>query len=411
MKKTNKIGDWIFIRALSKWQLKIFLLFVGLVIVLSAVYFTNIIVHELITREQESIKLYTKLYSKFSDVNSNTTEFDNLIFEIVPMITFPVIITDENDEPYEPYQSYSLNVEIDTSLSPAQQKAAIKELIAQMKNDYEPILLKDAGKIYLKFYYTHSGLISQLQLFPFIEIIVVAVFIIVGYLAFSNIRRSEESKVWVGMAKEAAHQLGTPLSSILAWIEIIRYRNKEPEAVTETLNEMENDIARLNMIATRFSKIGSQPELKPENLTESIESVCQYFEKRLPHLGRRVAIKREFKEQCVININGELFAWVIENLLKNAAESIESKDGKVEIRINSDNKKHIVITVTDNGKGMTGQQRRQAFLPGYTTKKRGWGLGLNLCRRIVEEYHKGKIYIKETSPGKGTTFAVEIPRK
>ena len=327
------------------------------------------------------------------------------------MITFPVIITDENDEPYEPFQSYSLNVSIDTSLTPSAQRNFIKELIIKMKNNYEPIVLREEnGKIYLKFFYMHSALIDQLQLFPLIEIVVVAIFIIVGYMAFSNIRRSEESKVWVGMAKEAAHQLGTPLSSMLAWIEILKYKNNDPESVKETIGEMENDINRLNMIATRFSKIGSLPELKEEDLNETVEMVCQYFEKRLPHLGRKVTIVREYDKKTNLKINKELFAWVIENLLKNAVESIESKQGKVVVKVKSSNKNFISITFSDNGKGMTGQQRRQVFLPGYTTKKRGWGLGLNLCKRIVEDYHKGKIYIKDTTPGKGTTFTVEIPK-
>jgi signal transduction histidine kinase len=279
-----------------------------------------------------------------------------------------------------------------------------------MNESYPPLLISDtSGKILQKIYYTHSSLIYNLKWFPFIEILIVVTFVLVGYLAFSNIRRSEESKVWVGMAKEAAHQLGTPLSSMLAWLEILKYSKGNPDSIEETISEMENDISRLNMIATRFSKIGSTPEKREENISESIEKVCGYFEKRLPHLGKRVEIIRNIDQNVFGDINFELFGWVIENLLKNAAEAIESKHGRVEITLTKIPRKYILISVSDNGKGMTKQQKRQIFHPGFTTKKRGWGLGLSLCKRIVEEYHKGKIYVKETVQGKGTTFFIEIP--
>ena len=159
-----------------------------------------------------------------------------------------------------------------------------------------------------------------------------------------------------------------------------------------------------------FSKIGSQPELHKENLNELIENVCGYFEKRLPHLGRKVEIVRTYSTNIITRINPELFAWVIENLIKNSAEAIENKNGKIKIDVIK-TKSKIIINFNDNGKGMSLQQRRQAFYPGFTTKKRGWGLGLSLCKRIVVEYHKGKIYIKDTSPSKGTTFTVELPHK
>jgi len=409
MKIRQVIGDWIFVKTLSKWQIKILLLFVGLVIVTTAVIFTNVIVEELINREKKSMQLYTELYKNWADPESEVTEFEILIERIVPMITFPMIITDENNEPYEPFEDYTLNIDIDTSLSSSEQKAILVEMLKDMSDNYDPIIVESDNFVLAKFHFTHSALIDRLQLFPLIEIIVIATFIIIGYLAFSNIRKSEESKVWVGMAKEAAHQLGTPLSSLLAWIEIIRYNNDDPQAITDTLNEMENDIGRLNMIATRFSKIGSLPVLTFENINSEIEKVAVYFEKRLPHIGRKVTIVRDFDEEYHANINPELFAWVIENLLKNAAESIGISDGIVKFTLSSTGKNKVTISVSDNGKGMTAGQRRQVFLPGFTTKKRGWGLGLNLSKRIVEDYHKGKIYIKDTAIGKGTTFNIEIP--
>ncbi len=411
MKLRQTIVDWIFVKTLSKWQIKILLLLVGLFIVISAVIFTNIIVDELVARETKSMNLYTELYKKWADPNSNVDEFDILIKQIVPMITFPIIITDNNDEPLEPFEDYTLNIEIDTSLSSKEQKAILMDMLEDMSDNYEPIIVEDEGIVLSKFYFTHSALIDRLRLFPLIEILVIATFIIFGYIAFSNIRKSEESKVWVGMAKEAAHQLGTPLSSLLAWIEIIKFNKENPKAIGETLSEMENDVNRLNMIATRFSKIGSIPELTRQNLNEQIEKVSQYFEKRLPHLGRKVKIVRKFDKQFYAEINSELFAWVIENLLKNAAESLDIEEGIVSFSMAETSKNRVVISVKDNGKGMNSSQRRQVFLPGFTTKKRGWGLGLNLSKRIVEDYHKGRIYIKDTAPGKGTIFNVEIPIK
>ncbi len=285
------------------------------------------------------------------------------------------------------------------------------DMLDDMSSNYKPIVVEDEGVVLSKFYFTHSALIDRLQLFPLIEIVVIATFIIFGYIAFSNIRKSEESKVWVGMAKEAAHQLGTPLSSLLAWIEIMKYNKDNPKAISETLSEMENDVNRLNMIATRFSKIGSIPELTRQNLNEQIEKVSLYFEKRLPHLGRKVKIVRDFDKEYFADINPELFAWVIENLLKNAAEALDIDEGIVAFSIKETSKNKIIISVKDNGKGMNSSQRRQVFLPGFTTKKRGWGLGLNLSKRIVEDYHKGRIYIKDTAPGKGTVFNIELPVK
>jgi hypothetical protein len=406
----SRILEKLILQSISKWQIKIILVSVGLLIVITAIYFTNLIVDELIDREKKSIELYTNLYDKYIDPTQDASSMEVLINQIVPMITFPVIITDAKDEPSLPYEYYTLNIKLDSSLKPSQQLIQLKQMIQKMKGEYEPRIIKDKGLVIAKFYFSHSPLIDRLKIFPLLEIFIIAVFILIGYIAFSNIRRSEESKVWVGMAKEAAHQLGTPLSSLLAWIEILKFNDNDPKSFNDTLEEMENDINRLNMIATRFSKIGSQPELHKENLNELIENVCGYFEKRLPHLGRKVEIVRTYSTNIITKINPELFAWVIENLIKNSAEAIENKNGKIKIDVIK-TKSKIIINFNDNGKGMSLQQRRQAFYPGFTTKKRGWGLGLSLCKRIVVEYHKGKIYIKDTSPSKGTTFTVELPHK
>lgn len=384
---------------------------VAILIVFAVVIYTRIIVDELIQREQQSIKLYNDIFKRTTDPDANLEDLYVLIEKISPTLSFPIITTDENNVPIYPYEQWTLNINIDTTQNIQEQKNFLLNYINKMQSDYEPIIVSDSdGKILLKFFYTHSELIDNLEMFPIIEFFIIAIFIIIGYIAFSNIRKSEESKVWVGMAKEAAHQLGTPISSLLAWIEIMKYNRGQPEKLNETLDEMQKDVERLNMIATRFSKIGSLPERKRVNISEILENVCNYFEKRMPHLGKKIRIERKFQKNLYSDLNAELFQWVIENLLKNSAEAIDSKNGLVSIELAELTRNKIFITVSDNGKGMTLKQRRKIFFPGFTTKKRGWGLGLTLSKRIIEEYHNGKIFVKESSLGKGTTFQIELDK-
>ncbi len=397
--------------SLSKWQIKLILIFGGLAIVVVSILYTRSIVNELVEIERNKIQLYADIYSKVSDPDLENIDMLVLVVNnITPTISFPIIITDENNQPLEPYDQWSLNVAVDTSKPIKEQQEYMTDYVEKMAGSYPPITKRDKDSTVLfKFYYTHSELIDRLQLFPIFGLIVISIFIIIGYLAFSNIRRNQESKVWVGMAKEAAHQLGTPLSSLLAWLEILKNARSDPAFIDETISEMSNDINRLNIIATRFSKIGSKPDLSLENIGSNLVDIVKYFEKRLPHIGKRTQIELKIENDAIGMISPELFAWVIENLLKNAAEAIETKDGLIVVTIAAQPGRKTVITVKDNGKGMGAKQRRQVFHPGFTTKKRGWGLGLSLSKRIVEEYHDGKIYVKDSSPGKGTTFAVELP--
>jgi nitrogen-specific signal transduction histidine kinase len=394
-----------------KWQIKLFFTLIAFSIIITVIFITQSIVDELIKREQQQIALYGKIFEYFSDFeNKDPDDFLFLIDQYTGTITFPVITTHANDEPYEPYEIWSLNINLDNIESPEKRKKYMENKVKEMAVMYPPIVVKDKdGNTLHKFYYTHSDLVVQLRYFPLIAIIIIALFGVIAYIAFSMSRRSEQSKVWVGMAKEAAHQLGTPLSSLLAWIEILKYSKDDPDSIDETINEMQNDINRLNTITTRFSKIGSSAEIETHDISSLMENICQYFEKRLPHLGKKVEIIRTLTEKIPADVNTELFAWVIENLLKNAAESIENKKGRINIYMKLIPEKRIYIYVKDNGKGMTSQVKRQVFQPGFTTKKRGWGLGLSLTKRIVEDYHGGKIYIKETSPGEGTTFVIELP--
>lgn len=407
------------VNSLSKWQVKLIFALLAFSIIIAVVQFTQSLVEELVHREQKGVELYAKVLGDFlsnyeeEPSSSSTDIYFFYINDIQPTtIHFPVIVTYENGKPYEPFEDWTLNIDFKPGMSIAEQRELVLSILKKMENTYQPILAKDKdGKVINKVYYTHSALVDKLRFFPVIAIIIVAVFVIIGYFSFSSSRDNEQSKVWVGMSKEAAHQLGTPLSSLLAWLEIIKFSSDDPQAVQETASEMEKDIQRLNTIATRFSKIGSMPEKENVNLSKLIDNVCNYYDKRLPHLGKKIEIIRSLDDRMFADVNVDLFAWVIENLLKNGAESIEEKTGQIYIFMRVHPKKKIYIFVKDTGKGMTPKLKRQIFNPGFTTKRRGWGLGLSLCKRIIEEYHDGKIYVKETVPGKGTTFAIELPLK
>ncbi len=413
----RKFGDFIAF-SLSKWQLKLAFAIVAFSIMLTIIMFTNTLVNEIIMREQKSVELYAKIFQKLLTMQfteSDVSDADFILFfseEVTPTITFPIIFTNENDKPIPPFEQWSLNLNFKSETKIERQRPIVEDYLVNMKSNYPPILVKDQdGKIIGKFYYTHSSLVDKLRFFPFIALIAITVFVVLGYFSFSSARNHEQSKVWVGMAKEAAHQLGTPLSSMLAWLEILKSDFKDEQLTNEAIFEMENDVNRLNTIAIRFSKIGSMPDKELVNLSNLIEEVCVYFDRRLPHLGKRIEINRSLYDNIYVKVNTDLFAWVIENLLKNAAEAVEDKFGEIFITMKLIPDKKVFIYVRDTGKGMSPKLKRQIFYPGFSTKKRGWGLGLSLCKRIVEEYHDGKIYIKESTVGKGTTFAIEIPIK
>lgn len=409
----------IIVNSLSKWQVKLIFALLAFFIVIAVIQFTQSLVDELIDREKKAVQLFAKVTEDFLDMvetPTSSTDTDIYIFFIDEiqntMINFPIVVTHADGTPYEPFEDWSLNIDFDPEMKIEQQREIVLEMLKKMGTIYQPIQVKDKeGKVISKVYFTHSALVDKLRFFPYIAIFIVAVFVIIGYYSFSSSRDNEQSKVWVGMSKEAAHQLGTPLSSLLAWLEIIKFSSGDPQAVQETASEMEKDIQRLNTIATRFSKIGSTPDKENVNLSKLIDNVCNYYDKRLPHLGKKIEIVRSLDDRMFADINVDLFAWVIENLLKNGAEAIEEKQGQIYIFMRVHPKKKIYIFVKDTGKGMTPKLKRQIFNPGFTTKKRGWGLGLSLCKRIIEEYHDGKIYVKETVPGKGTTFAIELPLK
>lgn len=405
--RSDRIRFWR--TSISKWQLKVLLTVFGLGIMGAVLLYTKSIVDELVANERRTVKLYAELLKQFYEKAND----EDLLFYVEiaqSSITFPVILTDKRDQPIYPYPQFMMNVELDTTMSVSQQKQWLVDYIAEMRTEYPPFeILDQEGKVIQRLFYTNSAIIGRLRFMPYVEILIVAAFILVGYVAFSTIRRNEESNIWVGMAKEAAHQLGTPLSSLLAWLEILRMESLDPKRVETTSYEMERDVARLNVIANRFAKIGSPPKLERVVLSTVIEHVADYFESRLPNLGKKVQIRRTLDASVISYISLELFEWVIENLIKNAVEAIERNEGLIEIELKSRDRGGAIVIIRDNGRGMSRQIASKVFQPGYTTKRRGWGLGLSLSRRIVEDYHGGKLAIRETQVGVGTTFCIELP--
>ncbi len=389
---------------LIKW----FLLSAGVAIVTVVLLYTQLLVDELRNREHKMIRTYVEQFDFLVNSPDNSPNVDLTFFmdQVIKNIHFPIVWTDANGEPVQPYVTSVINVEIDTADTQEAQREYLVALIAEMEALYEPLQITDRyGNVISKYYYSHSSLITRLELFPVIQILVIGGFIVLGYVGFSYIKRTEESRVWAGLAKEAAHQMGTPLSSMMAWIEILKVDAK-PEN-EEIVHELERDIERLNRISHRFSKIGSLPERSRQHAASLIERVIQYYKQRLPALGSSVVIEHELDQDIYVLVNTDVFEWVIENLIKNAVEAIEG-DGVITISLKQ-KEGAVVIRVQDSGKGMNQATRRAAFRPGFTTKTRGWGLGLSLCRRIINDYHGGKITIVDTAPGRGTTFEIKLP--
>lgn len=276
-------------RTLTKWQIKALLAGFAFLMVVGVLLYSRILVGELSERERKTVELYAQIYSRFlSNPNSEPDNFLFIIDQLNQTISFPTILTDSRDLPDVPYKDFSQNTGLDTTLSQQKQKEFMVRLVKEMGENYPPIEIKNEENVVIqKIYYSNSTLLRRIQLLPLIEIIIVGAFVFIGYIGFSYVRRTEESNVWVGMAKEAAHQLGTPLSSLLAWIEILKMNLDEPKAVHETITEMEHDVARLNIIAHRFSTIGSLPKKKVENLGQIVEKVCAYYERRVPHIGKK----------------------------------------------------------------------------------------------------------------------------
>ncbi|MGD1045287.1 MAG: HAMP domain-containing sensor histidine kinase [Bacteroidota bacterium] len=389
-------------------RLKIFLMAFAFVIIAGTLWYTHDLVHALSQKEKEVADLYAKSLEYIANGKTGDGDYNFLFTEIINTIDFPIIMTDRNNEPVYPYNNNIKNISLNSILSREEQRQFLKNIVADLDRSHLPIKVAYQDTIILSYlHYGESTLIVQLRWLPYIELAVAALFILIGYISFSYIRRSEQSNIWVGMARETAHQLGTPISSMLGWVELLKEQSVGDQKATETLLDMESDLHRLQKIADRFSKIGSKPDLREENLTEVIGKVTEYFQRRIPQTGKKVHLVIESQGPVHARINRELFEWVIENLTKNALDAIENGDGTIAFSI-SEHNKHVFVDVSDTGKGITLKHRNDVFRPGFSTKKRGWGLGLSLSKRIIETYHAGKLFLKENNAGFKTTFRIKL---
>ncbi len=390
----------------SSVNLKAGLLIIAIIIAAGTLFYTQSIVRKLIVREKHTAHLYAESLQYLASDESTSQDYSFIFDDVLGSIDFPMILTDSHNEPLQPYSRSIRNINLDTTMSLVRQREYLVGLIKEMDKENRPIKVS-LGSVVLNYvHYGESGMVTQLRVVPYVEFGIAALFILISYIAFSYLKRSEQSNIWVGMARETAHQLGTPLSSLMGWMEILR-SDMDAERKNEIIGDMEQDIGRLNKVAMRFSKIGSLPELHKMRASDIVENVFAYFGKRIPQTGKKVDLVLTGDRTLCAMFNAELFEWVLENLIKNALDAIEGKNGEIVVNI-SRNEQYLAIDVGDTGKGIDMKFRRDIFRPGYSTKKRGWGLGLSLARRIIESYHEGQIYLKDSKPGKGSTFRIRL---
>lgn len=384
---------------LSKLSWKWYLGFFGLVIVLASVWYANYLATQLAKIEESYTNIYARAQEMINEVDEESEPCGCCDMSLHEQILFnnttvPAIIYNELDNVVIDGMNFS------DSLSPDQLLAVLEGWIEE---GAEPIPSFANTSVYLG----GSRMLKQLRLFPVFQFFLVATFMLFGYFSINAARRSEQNRVWVGLAKETAHQLGTPISAMVGWTEHLRMMYPDQPDILEVADELTKDVDRLEMVATRFSKIGSEPDLERVNIYDEIAKVSDYMSKRAP---RKVTF--DFPKATdgveMVNLNPLLFDWVIENLLRNGLDALEGK-GQITGQILID-PSFVTVNISDTGKGIPQNKFTSVFKPGFTTKQRGWGLGLSLAKRIIEQYHKGKIFVKESEIGKGTTFSVVLPR-
>lgn len=379
----------------QKWYLAI----LGLAIIVFSIWYTGYMAERLALVEQNNTRFYAIAQEDISASDAEADEYCDFFLHneiLISNTTIPVIIANEQGE-------------VDWGRNWGSEDRDTNKVYLQ--EQLQALIAADAVPIEsfgTKLYFGESQILRQLRYFPIVQFLLIGGFIVFGYLGLNSARRSEQNRVWVGMAKETAHQLGTPISAIVAWIEHLKMLREDDEETMEIVEELRNDVQRLELIAERFSKIGSAPKLDQINIYQELTKCKDYMERRA---SRKV--KFHFPDptvnQQMVHINPPLFEWVIENLLRNALDAMGSK-GEISAEVYEDSQ-YVFVDITDSGKGIPANNHKRVFQPGFTTKKRGWGLGLSLTKRIIEEYHGGKIFVKRSEEGKGTTFTISLPKE
>lgn len=379
---------------------KILLLLTAILIGVASLLYTNWLTKKMAQEERKKVEIWAEAIKRYAEpidstlneasyADLNTSYFMLIMSVLERNTTIPVIIIEAD----------TVNSDFNIPYNEARKKQVLNKELEKMKDYSEPIPIELSEDNIQLLYYRESNILRNLRYYPFVQLFVIVVFILVAYFAFSATQRAEQNQVWVGMSKETAHQLGTPISSLMAWIEILKLKGVDEVLV----KEFEKDTLRLEKITERFSKIGSKPELLRLNVVEVLHSTVSYLKTRS---SNKITFETSFDENLKVNVplNAALFSWVIENICKNAIDAIDNH-GKIALNL-EEKENQVIIDITDNGKGVHKSQFKTIFQPGFSTKKRGWGLGLSLAKRIIENYHNGKIFIKWSEIGKGTTFRI-----
>ena len=380
-------------------QVKIFLVVAAILIAVASLLVSRYLTRDLAEQERSKMQVWAEAMKSLSAADENTDL--SLVLKVLDENhTIPVVVLDSDGAVTE-YR----NIEI-KARNGKDSTNYVTSLGQQLKASGQVIRisLSKNHNDYIDVCYDDSLMLKRIAIYPYVQLGVVMLFVIVAIFALLTSKRAEQNKVWVGLSKETAHQLGTPISSLMAWTTIL----KETYPEDELLPELDKDVKRLQLIADRFSKIGSVPELVPTSLNDVLNHVVDYMDRRT---SKKIEMKTVLpSDDIIINLNASLFEWVIENLCKNAVDAMGGKLGSITLRLEETDKRAIV-EVSDTGKGIKKKDIRNVFRPGFTTKDRGWGLGLSLAKRIVEEYHHGKIYVKSSEVGKGTTFRIELRKE
>jgi len=395
----------------------------GVIIALLLLY-----TQQVVGRLNSQVEILSGIIARFCALATfpalESPESQEVFRSIIAQVDFPIVITDAEGRP-RAWRGIGISAEeigddVIASTDPANPTGPVAEVIEITKRldaERPPIAMVDprSGVLVGYVHYGEWSLIRQLRLIPFAQVAVVAVFVAIGYWGYRSIKLSEQRSIWVGMAKETAHQLGTPISSLMGWIELLRRGPAEGESrphgeIRKIVDEMDRDVDRLSRVASRFGNIGSAPKLKSQDVVPVVSNAVRYVKTRLSGRRDKIEIRERYEEVPPLNVNADLLGWAVENVLVNSVDAIDKPSGLIEVVVERRPEKETVeITIRDNGRGMSGREMRKAFVPGYSTKKRGWGLGLTLAKRIVEEYHGGRIWIGSSVPGEGTEFKIAFP--
>ena len=381
-------------------NIKGFIFLVGVFLVIGLFSYTGFLSRELREDNREVVKLYAEIIA--GAVNDDSNSNIDFIFEnIIKKVKFPIIQSDTKKIP-QLWTNLPKKVITDKD-----RLSFIKSM--DVINEPIPLVYFDQESEPITFGFLHYGdssLIQKIKIWTYVEIISIGLFICIGFVGFSYIRNSEKQNIWIGLSRETAHQLGTPVSALLGWLDYLKHEKTDLEKI---LPEIESDIERLQQVNRRFSKMGSKPEVEYFNLSERISNTLEYLEKRMPSLGGKVILVNKIDPDVKIKANGTLISWAVENLIRNGIDAINKENGKIEVALKQDVHR-VKIHITDNGCGIPKKDWKNIFRPGFTTKNSGWGLGLSLCERIINDVHGGKVSVLASSISEGTTFEIAISK-